>query len=160
MLGARAALQIVDYKMQAAQPKSLAPKPGEATYIKYTPSHSDGAHNSGAQHRVIRMSEMPKDPLDPPKFRHKKVPRGPGSPPVPVLHSPPRAISVKDMQDWKIPACISNWKNAKGGCKRAARRSACVYASLIVTAQTMLFCALYLLFSPYSICWLLSFVVF
>mmetsp|Transcript_4547 Transcript_4547/g.8523 ORF Transcript_4547/g.8523 Transcript_4547/m.8523 type:complete len:579 (-) Transcript_4547:691-2427(-) len=106
--------KIVDYKMQAAQPKSLAPKPGEATYIKYTPSHSDGAHNSGAQHRVIRMSEMPKDPLDPPKFRHKKVPRGPGSPPVPVLHSPPRAISVKDMQDWKIPACISNWKNAKG----------------------------------------------
>jgi len=42
-----------------------------------------------------------------------QVPRGPGSPPVPVMHSPPRAVSVKDQQDWKIPSCISNWKNPK-----------------------------------------------
>jgi SNW domain-containing protein 1 len=42
-----------------------------------------------------------------------QVPRGPGSPPVPVMHSPPRAVSVKDQQDWKIPPCISNWKNPK-----------------------------------------------
>jgi SNW domain-containing protein 1 len=58
--------------------------------------------------------DMPVDPLEPPKFRHKKVPRGPGSPPVPVMHSPPRALSVKDQADWKIPPCISNWKNPKG----------------------------------------------
>lgn len=30
------------------------------------------------------------------------------------MHSPPRPVSVKDQQDWKIPPCISNWKNAKG----------------------------------------------
>lgn len=53
------------------------------------------------------------DPMEPPKFRHKKVPRGAGSPPVPIMHSPPRAITVKDQQDWKIPPCISNWKNPK-----------------------------------------------
>lgn len=41
---------------------------------------------------------MPIDPMEPPKFRHKKVPRGPGSPPVPVMHSPPRPVTVKDMQ--------------------------------------------------------------
>lgn len=41
------------------------------------------------------------------------MPRGPGSPPVPVMHSPPRPLTVKDQQDWKIPPCISNWKNAK-----------------------------------------------
>eukprot|EP00959_Pyramimonas_sp_CCMP1952_P201618 4216447-Pyramimonas_sp.AAC.1 len=101
--------KIVDFKLQAAQPKSLAPMPGQASYIKYTPIQKGDAHNSGAQHRVIRMSEMPSDPLEPPRFRHKKVPRGPGSPPVPVLHSPPRNLSVKDQQDWKIPPCISNW---------------------------------------------------
>lgn len=55
------------------------------------------------------------DPLEPPKFRHVKVPRGPGSPPVPVLHSPPRPLTVKDQQDWKIPPSISNWKNPKVG---------------------------------------------
>lgn len=42
------------------------------------------------------------------------MPRSTGSPPVPVMHSPPRAVSAKEQQDWKIPPCISNWKNAKG----------------------------------------------
>lgn len=43
-----------------------------------------------------------------------QVPRGAGSPPVPIMHSPPRPVSVKDQQDWKIPPSISNWKNPKG----------------------------------------------
>lgn len=47
-----------------------------------------------------------------------QVPKGPGSPPVPVMHSPPRAVSVKDQQDWKIPPCISNWKNPKARLAR------------------------------------------
>ncbi|CAI0459727.1 unnamed protein product [Linum tenue] len=60
------------------------------------------------------MVEMPVDPLEPPKFKHKRVPRASGSPPVPVMHSPPRPVTVKDQQDWKILPCISNWKNPKG----------------------------------------------
>lgn len=60
------------------------------------------------------MVEMPVDPLEPPKFKHKRVPKASGSPPVPVMHSPPRPVTVKDQQDWKIPPCISNWKNPKG----------------------------------------------
>jgi SNW domain-containing protein 1 len=60
------------------------------------------------------MQEMPVDPLEPPKFRHTKVPRGAGSPPVPVMHSPPRPVTAQDQASWKIPPCISNWKNAKG----------------------------------------------
>eukprot|EP00889_Picochlorum_renovo_P008551 jgi/Picre1/35581/NNA_003042.t1 len=30
------------------------------------------------------------------------------------MHSPPRALSAQDQKDWKIPPCVSNWKNAKG----------------------------------------------
>lgn len=30
--------RVVDMKIQAAQPKTLGPKPGPAQYIKYTPS--------------------------------------------------------------------------------------------------------------------------
>lgn len=30
------------------------------------------------------------------------------------MHSPPRTLSAQDQADWKIPACISNWKNTKG----------------------------------------------
>ncbi|KFK25281.1 hypothetical protein AALP_AA8G091600 [Arabis alpina] len=54
------------------------------------------------------------DPLEPLKFKHKRVPRASGSPPVRVLHSPTRPVTVKDKQDWNIPACISNSKNVKG----------------------------------------------
>jgi SNW domain-containing protein 1 len=30
------------------------------------------------------------------------------------MHSPTRKVTVKEHQEWKIPPCISNWKNAKG----------------------------------------------
>jgi len=72
------------------------------------------SYNPAAKQRVIRMVEAQVDPMEPPKHKHKKVPRGPPSPPVPVLHSPPRKLTVKDQQEWKIPPCISNWKNARG----------------------------------------------
>jgi len=54
------------------------------------------------------------DPFMPPRFKHKKVPRGPPSPPPPVHHSPAKKLTAQDQKDWKIPPCISNWKNAKG----------------------------------------------
>lgn len=104
---------IVNVKIQAAQPSN----PGgvlsknEPTYIRYTPAQQ---LNTGISQRIIRLTEAPVDPLEPPKFKHKKVPRGPPSPPVPVMHSPPRKVTVKDQQEWKIPPCISNWKNNKG----------------------------------------------
>lgn len=31
--------------------------------------------------------------MEPPKHKHKKVPRAPADDPVPVLHSPPRKVS-------------------------------------------------------------------
>jgi SNW domain-containing protein 1 len=86
----------------------------EPTYIRYTPSQKGTQFNSGASTRIIRLTEAPVDPLEPPKFKAKKMPRGPPSPPVPVMHSPPRKVTVKDQNDWKIPPCISNWKNNRG----------------------------------------------
>ncbi|CAG8535861.1 6178_t:CDS:10 [Cetraspora pellucida] len=107
--------KIVQGKIKAAQPKNVKnDKPLEPTYIRYTPGQQGEAYNSGATQRIIRMVEMPVDPMEPPKFKHKKIPRGPPSPPAPVLHSPPRKVSAKEQQEWVIPPCISNWKNAKG----------------------------------------------
>ncbi|XP_059278879.1 SNW/SKI-interacting protein A-like [Lycium ferocissimum] len=83
----------------------------ESKFIKYKPCQQ---YNSGVKKRIIRMVEKAVDPIEPPKFKHKKVPRASGSPPVPVLHSPPRPVTLKDQQDWKIPRCISNWKNPNG----------------------------------------------
>lgn len=50
----------------------------------------------------------------PPLHKHRKLPRGQGSPPPQILRSPPRKLTKEDMDNWKIPPCISNWKNSKG----------------------------------------------
>jgi SNW domain-containing protein 1 len=60
------------------------------------------------------MHQTQIDPLQPAQFKHKRIPKGPDSPPVTIMHSPKRKLTMKDQQDWKIPPCISNWKNAKG----------------------------------------------
>ncbi|XP_074268983.1 SNW/SKI-interacting protein A [Silene latifolia] len=115
MEATKAALEeIVNVKLSAAQPKNVPKQSTDSKFIKYQPSQQSAAFNSGAKERIIRMVEMPVDPLEPPKFKHKRVPKASGSPPVPVMHSPPRPVTVKDQQDWKIPPCISNWKNPKG----------------------------------------------
>ncbi|CAH0384400.1 unnamed protein product [Bemisia tabaci] len=102
-------------KIAAAMPVRCADKAAPAQFIRYTPSQQGAAFNSGAKQRVIRMVEAQKDPIEPPKFKiNKKIPRGPPSPPAPVMHSPTRKVTVKEQKEWKIPPCISNWKNAKG----------------------------------------------
>merc|ERR1711981_564121 len=53
--------------------------------------------------------------MEPPRFRtNKKIPRGPPSPPAPVMHSPTRKLTQKEQLEWRIPPAISNWKNPKG----------------------------------------------
>ncbi|KAI3834725.1 hypothetical protein MKX03_013978 [Papaver bracteatum] len=106
--------KLVNDRLSAAQPKNAVASQSGTKLIKYRPSQQSTAFNSGAKERIVALKAMPVDPLEPPKFRHKKVPRGSGSPPVPVMHSPPRQLTVKDYQDFKIPPCISNWKNSKG----------------------------------------------
>ncbi|KAI0814622.1 SKIP/SNW domain-containing protein [Xylaria sp. FL0064] len=85
----------------------------EATYVKYRPANQMG-DNSKKQDRVIKIVERQKDPMSPPKFKHKKIPRGPPSPPPPILRSPTRKLTAEDQEAWKIPPPVSNWKNPKG----------------------------------------------
>ncbi|CAN6699433.1 unnamed protein product [Malus baccata var. baccata] len=102
-------------RMTGAQPNNVPKQSSDLKYFKFMPSEKSGAFNSGAKERMIKMVEKPVDPLEPPKFKHKRVPRPSGSPPVPVMHSPPRPVSAKDQKEWtKIPPCTSNWKNPKG----------------------------------------------
>ncbi|CAE7610627.1 Bx42 [Symbiodinium microadriaticum] len=113
----RALESLLDGKIKKAKPSSIASTPvdeEEPKYIRYTPNPNAPGYNAAAKQRVIRMVEAQVDPMEPPKHKIKKVPRGGGSPPVPVLHSPPRSLTVKDQQMWKIPPCVSNWKNARG----------------------------------------------
>ncbi len=78
-----------------------------SSIVKFTPQGSE-------ETKIVKVVEIPKDPFDPPKFRHKRAPKPPPSPPPPVLHSPPRKASAAEQKAWNIPSSISNWKNAKG----------------------------------------------
>ena len=61
----------------------------------------------------VKMVTAQKDPFEVPKFRAKKVPAGPPSPPAPLLHSSTK-LTKEEQRDWKIPPCIANWRSPKG----------------------------------------------
>lgn len=109
----RAALEkLVNGKIKAAQPKNVPDANGKTSFIRYTPGQQGGSDT--LKQRIIKMTEVVEDPLEPPRFKHKKIPRGPPSPPPPVLRSPPRKATAQEQKEWMIPPCISNWKNNKG----------------------------------------------
>lgn len=110
----KAALEkLVNTKIKAAQPKNVADGQGKTSFIRYTPGQQ-GDGSGGLKQRIIKMSDVVEDPLEPPRFKHKKIPRGPPSPPPPILRSPPRKATASEQKEWMIPPCISNWKNNKG----------------------------------------------
>lgn len=110
-----ALMKLTKSKLASAMPVRCAEKQGPTQYIRFTPSQQGAAFNAGAKQRLITMVDAQVDPMEPPKFKiNKKIPRGAPSPPPPVMHSPTRKTTVKEQKEWKIPPCISNYKNAKG----------------------------------------------
>lgn len=110
----KAALEkILQGKIKATQASATAGKRtssgdtnGKDSFVRLT--------TKDQKQRIVRVVEAPRDPFEPPKFHHKRIPRPPPSPPAPVLHSPPRKVTKEEQEAWKVPPCISNWKNAKG----------------------------------------------
>ncbi|WFC98172.1 mRNA splicing protein [Malassezia yamatoensis] len=108
----RAALeQLVHGKIKSSQPKNVPDTRGGTSYMRYTPANQGP---DGTKQRIIKMTDVVEDPLEPPRHRFKKVPGGPPSPPPPVLRSPPRKVTAQEQKEWMVPPCISNWKNNKG----------------------------------------------
>lgn len=64
----RQALQMITQtKVEAALPVRAAEKVGPAQFIRYTPAQQGTDFNSGAKQRIIRMVEVQKDPMEPPR---------------------------------------------------------------------------------------------
>ena len=105
---------LVSGAVKAQNPKAVkGTKRDDPTYVQYTPSQQMG-DTAPKQTRIVKIVGRQEDPMNPPKFKNKKIPRGPPSPPPPVLHSPPRKVSAEEQANWRIPPAISNWKNSKG----------------------------------------------
>ncbi|KAK6339411.1 mRNA splicing protein [Orbilia javanica] len=111
----RAALaKLVAGAVAAQKPKNIkGTNRPEPTFVRYTPANQMG-ETGKKNDRIIKIVEKQQDPMEPPKFKHKKIPRGPPSPPPPIMHSPPRKLTAADQEAWTIPPPISNWKNPKG----------------------------------------------
>ena len=106
--------QLVSGAVAAQKPKNVkGVTRSEPTYVRYTPASQMG-DTRRKNDRIMKIVERQQDPMEPPKFKHKKIPRGPPSPPPPVMHSPPRKLTAEDQEAWKIPPTVSNWKNPKG----------------------------------------------
>lgn len=105
---------LVEGAATAQKPKNVkGGKRAEPTFVRYTPANQMG--NQRQQNdRIMKIVERQQDPMEPPRFKHKKIPRGPPSPPPPVMHSPPGKLTAEDQEAWKIPPPVSNWKNPKG----------------------------------------------
>lgn len=104
--------KVVMGKIKAANPKHVPQGKQKETYVRYTAGTGQGV--DGNSQRIIKMVDVVEDPLEPPRFKGKKIPRGPPSPPAPILRSPPRKVTAQEQKDWMIPPCVSNWKNNKG----------------------------------------------
>lgn len=105
---------LVSGAVAAQKPKNVKGlNRNDPTYVRYTPANQMG-EATRKNDRIMKIVERQQDPMEPPKFKHKKIPRGPPSPPPPVMHSPPRKLTAEDQEAWKIPPPISNWKNPKG----------------------------------------------
>lgn len=81
-------------------------------FVKYTPL--DPATGKNGQTKIIRIVEEERDPLEPSRFKNKKLPARPPSPPVPIMRSSDKKLTNEDMEQWNIPPCVSNWKNKNG----------------------------------------------
>ncbi|CAZ85070.1 unnamed protein product [Tuber melanosporum] len=110
----QALARLVSGAVAAQKPKNVkGTNRKDAQYVRYTPSNQLGDTTKRSD-KIIKIVERQQDPMEPPKFKHKKIPRGPPSPPPPVMHSPPRKLTAADQEAWTIPPPVSNWKNPKG----------------------------------------------
>lgn len=105
---------LVSGAVSSQKPKNVkGGQRAEPTFVRYTPANQMG-ETTRKSDRIVKIMERQQDPMEPPKFKHKKIPRGPPSPPPPIMHSPPRKLTAEDQEAWKIPPPVSNWKNPKG----------------------------------------------
>ena len=68
----------------------------------------------GEQEHIVRLAEKRVDPLDPPRFRNRKVLALQRDDPAPILTTPIEKLTPEEQKYWTVPACVSNWKNPEG----------------------------------------------
>lgn len=90
----------------------------ETMAARENPGASPGAVTTVKLHDVtdytVRIAEKSVDPLDPPRFRHRKPIALQQDAPAPILTAPTEKLTAEEEDAWRVPACVSNWKNPAG----------------------------------------------
>lgn len=105
---------LVNVKIASRQPSAFNQRPFVSARASEQPDTQYLEYQSGEQERVVQIKQVPRDPLSPPRFKHKRAVPLPPSPPAPLLHSPPRKLTAAGYTAWRIPPSVSAWKNPKG----------------------------------------------
>eukprot|EP01055_Gregarina_sp_Pseudo9_P005717 Gregarina_sp_Pseudo_9__5716@NODE_826_length_2159_cov_534_839623_g775_i0_p1_GENE_NODE_826_length_2159_cov_534_839623_g775_i0NODE_826_length_2159_cov_534_839623_g775_i0_p1_ORF_typecomplete_len317_score90_50SKIP_SNW/PF02731_15/1_7e03SKIP_SNW/PF02731_15/5_5e56NAMassociated/PF14303_6/3_5e03NAMassociated/PF14303_6/0_00049_NODE_826_length_2159_cov_534_839623_g775_i01951 len=105
--------KVAEVKASASQ-LARASAQKEDQYVRYIPDPAAPGYNPRINERIIRVVEKQVDPLEPPKFRVRRAPASRNSPPPPIQRKAAKKITPEEMAAWKLPPCVSNWKNQSG----------------------------------------------
>ena len=94
------------YKHQAEKVNESNNK--KSYYLEYVPA------NQPNEKKILSITNKAIDPLEPTKFKHRRMQKESEEEQVPILRSPPKRITSEEIKNWKVPPCISNYKNQKG----------------------------------------------
>lgn len=86
----------------------------EDKFIRYIPDEAAPGYNPKCAERIVRIAEKQIDPLEPAKFRARRAPHAIVEEPVSIQREPAKKITPEDQAMWKLPPCVSNWKNQQG----------------------------------------------
>lgn len=96
-------LQTINQTIEA-QTKPIQNNVGNITTVRY---HGESEYE-------VRIAEKRADPLDPSHFRNRKPVALQNEDPEPILTDPVKKLTPEEEEYWRVPTCVSNWRNPAG----------------------------------------------
>lgn len=92
----------------------ISSKPYFLEYEYKNPLQSSALSSENQTKTQISITTKQVDPLEPSKFKHRRIQKESNEAPVTILRSPQKKVSAEEMRSLKIPPCLSNYSNQKG----------------------------------------------
>eukprot|EP01057_Protomagalhaensia_wolfi_P004791 Protomagalhaensia_wolfi_Nauph_80__4790@NODE_499_length_2427_cov_51_217755_g350_i1_p2_GENE_NODE_499_length_2427_cov_51_217755_g350_i1NODE_499_length_2427_cov_51_217755_g350_i1_p2_ORF_typecomplete_len307_score63_42SKIP_SNW/PF02731_15/4_4e03SKIP_SNW/PF02731_15/7e55NAMassociated/PF14303_6/0_008_NODE_499_length_2427_cov_51_217755_g350_i173993 len=106
---------VAELKSSSSQiARAVASTKQEDSYVRYIPDSAAPGYNPQIRERIIRVVEKQVDPLEPPKFQVRRAPASRDSPPPPIQRAASKKLTAEELAAWRLPPCVSNWKNQSG----------------------------------------------
>jgi SNW domain-containing protein 1 len=112
----QAIMALVSGQTAAQRPKNVqGRKNDEPTFVRYTPTAQMG--EAQGKTRIFKIQQRQIDPLEPPKFKHKRIPRGPPSVSLTVCI----AFDTADCPSLRRQSCTRPLESSRQRTRRCGR---------------------------------------